>query len=277
MWLMMEKVKQAVRNIVVDSEKKMTPGDVEKAVAGTADVDRKAVRLAIKDLVSKRELTYTYLYGNSFLEKSFDRPVRLSKRIVIKPPDKAYQPEPGEVVVNIAGGAAFGNGAHPSTRLALRALDSTLGDHRYIEPKAPLRGLDVGTGTGILAIALAKLGVQEVIGLDIDTCAVSEASHNVWLNDLGEQITVSSTPLEEVTTCFSVIVANMPYPTLSRLTPLLSAKMEVKGLLILSGFRVPASIDLGQSYAEHGFRVVRKEIERGWVCMTFRKMGRGCT
>jgi ribosomal protein L11 methyltransferase len=295
--------------MVIEANKKMTPAEVESAVAKASGVDRKTVRLAIKNLVGLGELAYTYVYGTSFLEKSFDRPVRVSKRMVIKPPDKAYQAQAGEVVVNIAGGAAFGSGAHPSTRLALRALDDTLASvhpemHQTSSPwmgegwgggeggpvsgralandpclkrDSALTGLDVGTGTGILAIALAKLGVQKVVGIDIDPCAVSEATHNVSLNGLAEQVTITITPLEELSTCFSVIVANLAYPTLRRLSPLLSEKMEQDGLLILSGFiRMPGSKDLGEAYTEHGLRMVREEIERGWVCLTLCKMGSGC-
>ncbi len=269
--LMMEKVKQAVLNLVVESKKKMTPGEVEKTVAMDSGVGKKTVRLAMKDLVSQGELNYTYLYGISFLEKSFDRPIRISRRIVIKPPDKAYQPQPGEVVVNIAAGAAFGNGAHPSTCLAMRALDSVLGDNRYTGEKAPSKGLDMGTGTGILAIALANLGVQKVIATDIDPCSLSEATHNISLNGLAEHITVTNTPLQELTTYFSVIVANLACPTLTRLSAILSEKMEQGGVLVLSGFKETASKDLEKAYTKKGLRLIHEETDRDWVCLVLRK------
>ena len=269
--LMMEKVKQAVRNTVVDSKEKMTHGDVEKTVSGASGVDRKIVKLAIRDLVNLGELTYTYLFGTSFLEKSFDRPVRISRRIVIKPPDKAYQPQPGEVVVNIAAGAAFGNGAHPTTCLAMRALDSVLGDNLYTGGKAPSKGLDMGTGTGILAIALANLGVQKVIATDIDPCSLSEATHNISLNGLAEHITVTNTPLQELATFFSVIVANLACPTLTRLSAILSEKMEQGGVLVLSGFKETASKDLEKAYTKKGLRLIHEETNRDWVCIVLRK------
>ncbi|MBW2020676.1 MAG: 50S ribosomal protein L11 methyltransferase [Deltaproteobacteria bacterium] len=269
---MIQELKRIIYNTVVEANRKMTPREVEKAVARAAGVDRKTVTLAIKNLVSLGELTYTYLYGTSFLERSFDRPVQASKRIVIKPPDKVYQTQPGEVVIDIAGGAAFGDGAHPTTCLALRALDSVLGDNRYADQKAPMKGLDVGTGTGILAIALARLGVQKVVGLDIDPCAVSEAIHNVSLNGLAEQITITNTPLEELATYFSIIVANLAYPTLKRLSSLLSEKMEMGGVVILSGFKVSVCEDLAKAYAEYGFKVIQQEMERGWACLTLCKM-----
>lgn len=270
---MIEDLKHIIYKTVIEANRKMTPGDVEKAVASTAGVDRKRVRLAIRDLVRLGELSYTYVYGASFLERSFDRPVRLSKRIVIKPPQTPYQPRPGEVVLNIAAGAAFGNGAHPTTCLALRALDHIFGGNRYIERKAPLKGLDVGTGTGILAIALAKLGVQKVVGIDIDPCAVSEATHNVSLNGLAKQALVTDTPLEKLASQFFVIVANIAQPTLRRMAPFLSARTEEKGFLILSGFLESVSKDLGETYAKFGLRLVREETERGWACITLCKVG----
>ena len=269
----MQELKHIISNTIIEANRKMTPGEVEKAIARASGFDRKTVKLAIKDLVSLGELSYTYLYGTSFLEKSFDRPVRVSERIVIKPPDKVYQPQPGEVVVNIATGAAFGNGAHPTTCLALRALDSVLGGSHCVKLRMPLTGLDVGTGTGILAIALAKLGVQKVIATDIDPCAVSEATYNVSINGLAEQVTITNAPLEELATYFSVIVANLAYPTLMKLSPLLSEKMEQDGVLVLSGFKELASKDLGKAYTEQGLRLIQEEIDREWVCLVLRKPG----
>ena len=254
--------------MVVDATRKLTPGEVEKAVAGLGGVDRKTVKLAIKNLVSFGELSYTYLYGTSFLERSFDRPVRISKRIVIKPPDKSYQPQPGEVALDIAGGAAFGNGAHPTTCLVLKALDCLF----FIGRNPPLNGLDMGTGTGILAIALAKLGFQEVVAIDVDPCAIAEATNNVRLNNLVDHVTVSGMPLEGVMMSFTVIVANLASPTLSRLAALFSAKTERDGFLILSGFKEPASKDLIETYTQHGFSVNREEMDREWACLTFCKL-----
>ncbi len=269
----MQELKHVISNTIIEANRKLTPREVEKAVSSASGADRKIVKLAIRDLVGLGELSYTYLYGTSFLEKCFDRPVQVSKRIVIKPPQKTYHPKGGEVVINIAGGAAFGDGAHPTTCLALRALDSILGDSHYLKPGMPLTGLDVGTGTGILAIALARLGVQEVVGVDIDPCAVSEATHNVSLNGLAERVTITHTRLEELLTYFFVIVANLAYASLVRLSPLLSARLGQKGLLVLSGFKEGASKDLGKVYTIQGLRLIRKETEREWVCLVLNKPG----
>jgi len=245
------------------------------SVARQCGADGKTVRLAIKDLVSLGELAYTYVYGTSYLGRSFDRPVRISKRIVIKPPDKICGPKKGDVVIDIARGAAFGDGAHPTTSLALRAMDGVLDDQLCLAKKSHLAGLDVGTGSGILAIALAKLGVERVVGTDLDPCALSEATHNVWLNGCGPQVVITNTPLDQLAGCFSVIVANLAYPTLRRLAALLSGKMDKDGLLIVSGFKEPVSKGLSAAYAEQGLRLIQEEADREWACLILRKRRKG--
>ncbi len=268
---MTQELRQIINNAFIDAKRKMTPGEVEKAVAPAAGVDRKTVRLAIKELVSVGELSYTYIHGTSFLEPSFDRPVRISRRIVIKPPERSYQPQPAEVVIDLAGGVAFGNGAHPTTRLALEALDDVSADSSCLQCKPPLRALDVGTGTGVLAIALARLGFHDVVGTDIDACAISEARHNVSLNGLGDRVQITHTPVEELATSFSVVMANLAYPTLKRMSRVLAARLDNDGALILSGFKRDVSAGLVEAYAGHGLKLIREATEREWVGMTLCK------
>jgi len=272
---MIEEIKRFICNTVLDARQKLTPGEITLSVARHCGADRRTVRLAIKDLVGLGELTYTYVYGTSYLERSFDRPVRISKRIVIKPPDKIYRPKEGEIVLDLARGAAFGDGAHPTTSLALRAIDVVLGDHHCLGAKSHIAGLDVGTGSGILAIALAKLGVEKVVATDLDPCALSEATHNVGLNGCGPRVVITRTPLERLAGCFSIIVANLAYPTLRRLAALLSGKMKKGGILIVSGFKATVSEGLSAAYAEQGLRLIREEADREWACLILRKRRKG--
>ncbi|MDY6950281.1 MAG: 50S ribosomal protein L11 methyltransferase [Thermodesulfobacteriota bacterium] len=265
------KLEEKILRAVCESTRKLTPREVELACVEEAGTDRQRVKEAIRALVGQGALGYTYVYGTSFLEPSFDRPVRVSNRIVLKPPQRRYAPDPGEVVIDIAGGAAFGNGAHPTTCLALEAIDVVLGDAFSSTRKSPFTGLDVGTGTGILAIALAKLGVERVLGLDIDPCAVSEASHNVFLNGLAEQVTVANAPLGEVDSGFSVIAANLAYPTLAAFCAVLSEKLAAGGILVLSGFKGFPAEDLKRAYGEQGLRLIREETDRHWVCLVLSK------
>ncbi|MDY6837332.1 MAG: 50S ribosomal protein L11 methyltransferase [Thermodesulfobacteriota bacterium] len=268
---MASEIEERVYKAVCESNRKLTPREVELACVKEIGTDRQRVKQAVRALVKQGALSYTYVYGTSFLEPSFDRPVRVSKRIVLKPPQKRYEPLPGEVVMDIAGGAAFGNGAHPTTCLALQAIDGALDDAFSSTRKGPFTGLDLGTGTGILAIALAKLGVERVLGLDIDPCAVSEARHNVSLNGLSEQVTVANTPLHKVASSFSVIAANLAYPTLAGFCARLSEKLEAGGILVLSGFKGAAAKDLKRAYSEQGLRLIREETDRQWVGLVLGK------
>jgi ribosomal protein L11 methyltransferase len=136
---------------------------------------------------------------------------------------------------------------------------------------APSRGLDVGTGSGILAIAMAKLGVREVVAIDIDPGAVFEATNNVRLNNLSARISVSDSSLEGLTTRFGVIAANLAHPTLKEIAVLLSDRMEEGGLLILAGFKEAAFEPICSVYMEKSFTLIRQEKEREWMTTTFRK------
>jgi len=270
---MLDRVKKEIRDRVFGGCEKVPVGQLEKRIARDAGVSKGLVKKAVKELVGAGELVYTYVYGTSFLECSFSRPVRVSKRIVLKPPDMAYQAEPGDVVIILDGGAAFGNGAHPTTCLALEALDDALGNGPFLEHTGRSKGLDVGTGTGVLAIALARLGVQEVVGTDIDPCAISEGRHNVSLNRLCERVTVLDTPVEGLGDAYAVIVANLAYPTLKRMSSVLAAKLAEDGLLILSGFKEDVSTELAKAYEQFGLRLFREASRRRWGCVTLGRKG----
>ncbi len=192
-------------------------------------------------------LRYTYR-GISFLEKSLDSPVRISRRIVVKPPYKIYTPERDDIVINIISAIAFRDGGHPSTYLVLRVLDSIFLDKNYLKGRSFSRALDVGTGTGILAIASAKFGIKEVIEIDIDRAALFKAKNNIRINNLIDQITLSNTPLEEISSSFLLIMANIGSQTLKMICPLLIERMEEKGILVLSGFKAEECKALLRSY-----------------------------
>jgi ribosomal protein L11 methyltransferase len=270
---MLEEIKQKIRDQVFRGVAKAPVGDLKKRIAKDAGVTKGAVKAAFRELVGEGELQYTYVHGTSFLEPSFDRPVHVSKRIVLKPPDKAYETQSHEVVVALAGGAAFGNGTHPTTRLALQALDSALHNRACSFPSHDVlaEGLDVGTGTGVLAIAMAKLGVQKVLATDIDPCAISEAKDNVLRNQLSHRIQVLDIPLERLGKTYGIIMANLAYPTLKRMAVILPTRTEDSGLLILSGFKVSASEDLKNAYGRQGLVAVGESLDRDWVCQVFCK------
>jgi ribosomal protein L11 methyltransferase len=118
---------------------------------------------------------------------------------------------------------------------------------------------------------MARLGVQEVWGTDIDPCALAEAKKNISLNALSGRVRVSDLPLEELGGTYDIIMANLAYPTLKRMASVLPAKMNDKGLLVLSGFKASALEDLRNAYVRLGLAVAGESSDRQWMCLWFRK------
>lgn len=119
--------------------------------------------------------------------KKYFKPVRITERLTIKPTWEEYRPGPEEIVLELDPGMAFGTGTHATTALCLRLLE------RYVKPGVDV--IDVGTGSGILAIAAAKLGARAVLALDLDPVAVSSAAENVRINGLAERVEVKKSDL----------------------------------------------------------------------------------
>lgn len=225
-----------VLDLVADSLARLTPLELKRQIRqahGPMEHDR--VESSIKRLVEQKEFVYTYQFGNSFLEPSFEKPVRVTNSIVLKPPDCDHQALPGDIVINIKPGAAFGTGCHPTTRLSLLGLESVCRAHLPKEPGG--RVLDIGTGSGVLAIAALKFGMARGMGLDIDPCARAEASENAELNGLGQCLEIADRSLDGIYGPFWVVLANLRLPTLIAYFDKMSGLMEKGGFLVLSGIK----------------------------------------
>ncbi|MBW2107426.1 MAG: 50S ribosomal protein L11 methyltransferase [Deltaproteobacteria bacterium] len=265
---MLEQAKQEVRRRIPLGSGKVPAAELTRDICARAHIDRHTVRRAIRDLITAGWLRFTYEYGTSFVQVSFERPVRISPRIVLKPPHMHYASEPDEIVIDLAPGAAFGSGAHPTTALCLKALERVMGGFFRNDKRATaLVGLDVGTGSGVLAVAQAKLGIGQVLGLDVDPCAIWEAAANVALNRLSDCITISAMPLDRVGGTYDMITANLALPTLTQIAPILCAKMARGAVLIVSGFKKEASAALKDTLVGHGLTPVRQYFQQQWGCL----------
>ena len=158
------------------------------------------------------------------------RPVRVG-RLLLRPRPCAEVPRAGEVVVDLEPGLAFGTGDHPTTRMALAALERALrpGD----------RVLDFGTGSGVLACAAARLGAGAVLALDIDPQAVAAARRNVALNGLGG-VTVAQADAPPIGSApYDVVVANISAGVIVSILPALLASVRPGGRCLLGGIIAP--------------------------------------
>ena len=208
--------------------------------------------------------------------------LRIGRRTRIVPAWEEYEPAPGEVVVRLEPGMAFGTGLHPTTRLCLQEMET------LVTPGGTV--LDVGTGSGVLAIAAALLGARSVLALDTDPVAAAVAGENVARNAVADRVTVRQGSLAGGTQPwlltdpatggslfqldagrFDLVVANILAPVIVGMAEGLSARTAERGLVIVSGLIVGQETDVATALAEHGLRLVRSVQETDWVALVLQR------
>ncbi|MGO0122666.1 50S ribosomal protein L11 methyltransferase [Desulfothermobacter acidiphilus] len=189
------------------------------------------------------------------------RPFRVGERLVVKPTWCSYSPDPREVVIELDPGLAFGCGTHPSTCLCLRLLE------RHLRPGAKV--YDVGTGSGILAIAAARLGASSVVAIDEDEVALRVAQENVLRNRVAERVRVLKGDLlagQEEKAC--LIVANLTVELLQMLWPAARDLLVAGGIFIASGIPVEREEEALPVFV--GATLEDREEDSGWVGLVWR-------
>lgn len=199
--------------------------------------------------------------------KQYFKPVKVGERIVICPAWEEYQPTDDELVVRMDPGMAFGTGTHESTRLMIQLLE------RYIRPGC--RMLDVGTGTGILAICASRLGASVCRAYDIDPTAVRVARENIResgldnitcdQSDLLRQVDLSEGP-------YDLISANIVADILIRMMPDVGRYLAPHGVILLSGIVMPRWRDVADAAAENGFFVTGMLMENSWCALAIKRV-----
>lgn len=267
-----EAIPNKILQFISASPTKITSLKLGKTLSEQYNLEKQQIKSVIRDLVQRGELVYTYAYGRSFLERSFNKPVRVSNFVVIKPPGYHYRPDSGDIVVQIKPGAAFGDGRHPTTRLAIRAIEVVIEEIKFDDPELLHTVLDIGTGTGILAMTAMRLGIHKGIGIDIDPCARSEAQENIKINGLEDRIDISDQYLETIDQLFSLVTANLRFPTLKKIGSCLRKITIPNGFVVFSGIRSHESADLINTYSRKGFECLWQDNELDWGGVVLRKL-----
>ncbi|GAB4148890.1 MAG: 50S ribosomal protein L11 methyltransferase [Candidatus Promineifilaceae bacterium] len=193
--------------------------------------------------------------------KKHYEPFRIGQRLWIQP---SWQPaeaaKPNDIVLTLDPGMAFGTGLHPTTQMCLQALE------QLVTPGANV--LDVGTGSGILAVAAAKLGAGRVYAVDTDKLAVQAAQENVRLNDVAQVVTVAAGTLNNAPRApWDLVVVNILAPvieTMLRQEQLISY-VAPGGRLILSGIIEEQAAGVSAAVVESGGEILRTDAIRDWV------------
>ncbi|HEX7780503.1 MAG TPA: 50S ribosomal protein L11 methyltransferase [Vicinamibacterales bacterium] len=187
-------------------------------------------------------------------------------RIVVAPPWASQPDQPGQIQLVIQPSMGFGTGHHASTRLCLRLLQRIDVKGRHV--------VDVGTGSGVLALAAARLGASRILALDSDPDALAAASENLRLNDLTPAIELRQTDLasaaDSVSDQFDVVLANLTGGLLVRHVRTLLRLALPDGALIVSGLEAAEADDVRTAFAAAGWDPDLRLDEDGWTGLTFR-------
>ena len=189
--------------------------------------------------------------------------LRVGERIVIRPTWRRHRRRPGDVVLALDPGMAFGTGLHPTTRLCLASLES-LADRGVLDGA---RVLDVGSGSGILSIAAALLGASSVLAVDVDPIAVEASAANARRNRLARRIRArpGSAPTGEGP--FDVVVANLIASLLVQLADGLVADLGPVGTLLASGIFANRETEVVAAFEARGLSIARRWAEGDWVAL----------
>jgi ribosomal protein L11 methyltransferase len=199
--------------------------------------------------------------------RRFFIPQKIGKVFWVTPPWARRPKFRRRRVITIEPGMAFGTGTHPTTRGCLEFIEAVVGSLRH----RPFTALDVGTGSGILAIALAKLEAKKVWAVDNDPVALRVAQENIRSNDIQKKIILTGAKLSGIRKAFPVVVANLTAETIIELAGVFQKRVAPNGFLILSGILNHKAEDVMRHFLSNDFRVVRRKREKQWATLLLRR------
>jgi ribosomal protein L11 methyltransferase len=199
--------------------------------------------------------------------KAFFPVMRIGRRLVIRPTWREHTAGPDDVVLALDPGMAFGTGLHPTTRLCLAALERVAEDGRL----ADRRVLDVGCGSGILAIAALKLGAATALGVDTDPIAVEATVANASRNDLADRLAAHEDSLPSGAPPFDVVLANLVAGLLIPLASSLQAELAPGGTLLASGIFIDREAEVTGALEAAGLLTGGRTAEGDWVALELRR------
>ncbi|HEY8909862.1 MAG TPA: 50S ribosomal protein L11 methyltransferase [Desulfosporosinus sp.] len=189
--------------------------------------------------------------------KAYFKPIRIGKHFLIKPTWEQVELQAGDIVLELDPGMAFGTGTHPTTTLCLKTLEY------IVKPGQTV--FDLGTGSGILAIAAAKLGAN-VDAVDLDSVAIRVAQENVDLNRMNDRVRVMRGDLGTVLTGQAdVVIANIIADVILMLLPDLKRILRPEGEFLASGIIEHRAGDVEVGLKEAGFEIVERIEDAGWI------------
>jgi ribosomal protein L11 methyltransferase len=231
---------------------------VENIRKKTADLSHLDIKVDLQiEIVDEQDWAHAW--------KTYFEVTPITDRITIKPAWKDHASREDEIVIHLDPGMAFGTGTHPTTAMCIQLIE------KFLEPGSSF--LDVGTGSGILMIAAAGLGAEQLTGIDTDEVAIEVAQKNLDKNDIApERYDLLCTTLDKIGPApWRFIAVNIIAQVIVTLLPEISKRMTKKTILVLSGIIRERQNDVLSALKVHNLVVVHEEYMDEWVCLAVKK------
>lgn len=244
-------------------DKPLTPGAEVMLVASFETEDDANDALAfLAELDPPRQGRLEFVVGDAWRDawRAHFKPTRIGKRLVVRPSWEPYDAEPNDVVLTIDPGRAFGTGTHETTRLVLTEIDARVRGGETV--------LDVGAGTGILAVAALLFGARSAVCIDNDADTVAVVLETGDHNAVTERLTAGTTPVEELDVTYDLVLANIEARVLIPLARVIAARVAPGGTLVLSGILVGQEDDVIAAYST--LRCEARPVMGEWAAIVLR-------
>lgn len=230
------------------------------------ELQARGMRLSYQDTAAGDDSEWLYKWQEHF------KPARVGDRIVVKPSWEDYEPEEDDLVIEMDPGMAFGSGLHETTAMCIRALEKIL-HGAGADTGEGIRILDVGTGTGILAIAGVLLGAGEALGIDIDPEAVRVAGENIEKNGMSGRVSAQYGDLTEgVDYQADILVANLMADLVIRFSPAAANHLGPGGWYVTSGILDVKEKTVSKAIREAGFAIEEVLHDGEWCAVIARRI-----
>jgi ribosomal protein L11 methyltransferase len=235
-------------------------GGVTLVASFADDAAAEEARAALADRYSAR---IEHVVGDAWREawREYFKPLRVGKHLVVKPSWEPFEAQPGDVVLTLDPGQAFGTGTHETTRLLLAEVEARV--------KPDVRVLDVGAGSGILGIACLLLGARSVLALDVDPLSIDASHENAERNGVRAKLDAAQTPVAKITETYPLVLANIEARVLVPEARAIARCVEPGGLLLLSGLLHDHAEPTRAAYPE--FRELARPTLGEWSALVLEK------
>jgi len=235
-------------------------------------IKRKHIEEGLARLEEKIGIQYRIFYGDveeaDWAEswKAYFRPEKITDRIIVKPTWRDHSPNDNKIVLEIDPGMAFGTGTHPTTRMCIALIE------KYLKKSDTF--MDVGTGSGILMIAAAKLGASKILGTDNDTVAADIARKNLIHNQIPESVftIITGDLVDGITRRFDLVAANLTTKTVSALLENIPEMLVQDGIFICSGILTADKNKILEKVEHAGLQIIEILVDEDWISLASRRV-----